>query len=130
LCGMGVVSAIERICNPWSPKARTALSRPGPGPLTSTSTWRKPCSKAFGRPLQRELSRKRSRLLRAFVTEGASARPGNDIALLVGDGHDRVIEGAMNMSDALGEVALHLFLTGARGFALASGRSGGRGGSW
>jgi hypothetical protein len=28
----------------------------------------------------------------------------------------------VNVSDALGEVALHLFLTGARGFALAFGK--------
>ncbi len=38
LCGIGVTSLIEVTSNPAACKALTAASRPGPGPLTQTST--------------------------------------------------------------------------------------------
>src|SRR5262249_24224050 len=44
LCGIGVTSVIESTCNPEDCSARTAASRPLPGPLTNTSTCRSPCS--------------------------------------------------------------------------------------
>src|SRR5690606_18272616 len=47
LCGIGVTSRIEVIVNPTACKARSALSRPEPGPLISTSSVRTPCSAAF-----------------------------------------------------------------------------------
>src|SRR5665647_974971 len=44
LCGTGVTSAIELIRMPSADKARTDDSRPGPGPLISTSRFLMPCS--------------------------------------------------------------------------------------
>src|SRR5208283_3857042 len=42
LCGIGVVSFMERTSIPAAASARTADSRPDPGPLTRTSTLRTP----------------------------------------------------------------------------------------
>ena len=42
LCGIGVVSLIDRTSIPAEASARTADSRPDPGPLTRTSTVRTP----------------------------------------------------------------------------------------
>src|SRR5580658_7407193 len=42
LCGIGVVSLIDRTSIPAEASARTADSRPEPGPLTRTSTVRTP----------------------------------------------------------------------------------------
>src|SRR5579864_2688128 len=42
LCGIGVTSRIERTSIPAAARARTADSRPDPGPLTRPSTLRTP----------------------------------------------------------------------------------------
>src|SRR5712692_7949034 len=42
LCGIGVTSRMERTSMPDEASARTADSRPEPGPLTRTSTLRTP----------------------------------------------------------------------------------------
>src|SRR5712675_1135137 len=47
LCGIGVTSRIEVIANPTACSARKADSRPEPGPFTSISRVRMPCSMAF-----------------------------------------------------------------------------------
>ena len=47
LCGIGVISRIEVTANPIACKARKADSRPEPGPLTSISRVRMPCSMAL-----------------------------------------------------------------------------------
>src|SRR6201996_2214120 len=47
LCGIGVTSRIEVTTRPTACSARSADSRPEPGPLTSTSKVRMPCSTAF-----------------------------------------------------------------------------------
>src|SRR6202167_2953577 len=47
LCGMGVTSRMERTSIPDDANARTADSRPEPGPLTRTSTLRTPWSRAM-----------------------------------------------------------------------------------
>src|SRR5580698_3066678 len=47
LCGIGVRSRMERTSSPAVDRARTADSRPAPGPLTATSTVRKPDSFAL-----------------------------------------------------------------------------------
>src|SRR6516165_155795 len=47
LCGMGVTSRIDVMVNPAACNARRADSRPEPGPATSTSRVRIPCSMAF-----------------------------------------------------------------------------------
>src|SRR4029077_6877637 len=47
LCGIGVRSRMERTSRPAVDSARTADSRPAPGPLTFTFTLRKPDSLAL-----------------------------------------------------------------------------------
>ena len=47
MCGMGVTSLIDRTSMPAVDSARTADSRPDPGPLTRTSTVRNPLSPAL-----------------------------------------------------------------------------------
>src|SRR5437763_8933976 len=47
LCGMGVTSRMARTSIPAVERARTALSRPEPGPATRTSTVRRPVSLAL-----------------------------------------------------------------------------------
>src|SRR3954452_24622105 len=47
LCGIGVTSLIARTSMPAVAKARTAHSRPDPGPATRTSTVRSPDSLAL-----------------------------------------------------------------------------------
>src|SRR5271156_4659551 len=46
LCGMGVTSLMPATSIPVFISDRMAVSRPDPGPLTSTSTLRTPCSMA------------------------------------------------------------------------------------
>src|SRR5215470_18965642 len=68
LCGMGVTSRITTMCNPAAARARTADSRPEPGPFTRTSTLFTPywsratpaaaseaCCAAYGVPLREPL---------------------------------------------------------------------------
>src|SRR6478735_5006706 len=68
LCGIGVTSRITTICNPAAAKARTADSRPEPGPCTRTSQlfipyWSRAlpaalseaCCAAYGVPLREPL---------------------------------------------------------------------------
>src|SRR5918997_795090 len=47
LCGIGVTSRIEVTVKPADCRARNADSRPEPGPETSTSSVRMPCSEAL-----------------------------------------------------------------------------------
>ena len=47
MCGIGVTSRIEVTVKPDACKARSADSRPEPGPDTSTSMVRMPCSAAL-----------------------------------------------------------------------------------
>src|SRR6202008_3241168 len=47
LCGTGVMSRIAVTVNPTVCSARNADSRPEPGPFTSTSSVRMPCSMAL-----------------------------------------------------------------------------------
>src|SRR6516225_2277908 len=47
LCGIGVTSRIDVIVKPAACSERSADSRPEPGPATSTSSVRMPCSCAF-----------------------------------------------------------------------------------
>ena len=47
MCGIGVVSLIDKILNPLDCKDRKAVSLPEPGPFTWTVNVLSPCSKAF-----------------------------------------------------------------------------------
>src|SRR5215813_8383261 len=68
LCGIGVTSRITTMCKPAAARARTADSRPEPGPCTRTSTDLRPywsrallaalseaCCAAYGVPLREPL---------------------------------------------------------------------------
>ncbi len=73
LCGIGVTSRIEVTVKPAACKARSADSRPEPGPETSTSSVRMPCSAALRAAiLRRHLRGIGSGLARTLETH----RPG------------------------------------------------------
>src|SRR5579864_2958545 len=92
LCGIGVTSEMLVIFSPQLLSARTADSRPGPGPPTRTSTFFTPCSCAA---------------TPAF-SAAASGRPRQRVALTVGDSDDRVVEGRMHVRDRIQHVLARL----------------------
>src|SRR5205807_7542753 len=63
-----------------------------------------------GRRQGRLLGGERRAFARPAESERAGARPGERIALLVGNGHDRVVEGGLDMHDAIVDDALLLLL--------------------
>ena len=112
LCGMGVTSLMPTTSMPAFWMDRIAVSRPDPGPFTTTSTLRTPCSIARrGRGLGRELRRERRALARALEPDVAGRGPRERVALLVGDRDDRVVERRLDVRDPVGDV---LALTTAR----------------
>ncbi len=96
LCGIGVTSRIEVMVKPTAARPRSALSRPEPGPFTSTSRVRTPCS--------------------ALEAHHAGAGPADRIALRVGDGDHRVVEAGVDVRDAARNV-LFVAAPYAAGFA-------------
>src|SRR5688572_23716074 len=60
--------------------------------------------------LGRDLRRERSRLARTAETGAAGGGPAQGVALAVGDGDDRVVEGSMDVGDTVGDDALDLLL--------------------
>src|SRR5437764_8434355 len=66
--------------------------------------------------LGRHLRRERGALARATETAAAGGRPGKRVALPVGDGDDRVVEGSMHVRDRIEHVLARLLrLLGGRG---------------
>src|SRR5665647_2397856 len=93
------------------PKTRTAGARkPRRAGLRSTAR----------RRLGRQLCGERGGLARALVADLAGGGPGDHGTRGVGDRHDRVVEGALDVSDAHGDVLLLLAprLAGAGGAGL------------
>ena len=123
LCGIGVMSSMLVIFSPQPLSARTADSRPGPGPPTRTSTFFRPCScAATASLLGGDLRGERRALARAAEAATTRGRPGQRVALAVGDRDDRVVEGSMDMRDAVEHVLARLLRL------FRSGRSVGCGG--
>src|SRR5204863_7350409 len=60
--------------------------------------------RSSGGLLGRHLGRERGALLRALEADVAGRGPGVDVALLVGDRDDRVVERALDVGDAVGDV--------------------------
>src|SRR6185503_15021480 len=60
----------------------------------------------------------RRRLARALEARVARRRPGQRVALAVGDGNDGVVEGCVHVGDALGDVLFHLLARARRGGLL------------
>ena len=85
---------------PSALSARTADSRPGPGPRTRTSTFFTPNSSA-ARPAFSDAT---------CAANGVDFRPGNGVALPVGDRDDRVIEGSIDVRDSVDNVLFDLLL--------------------
>src|SRR5688572_21451135 len=65
--------------------------------------------------LGRDLRGERRRLARAAETGTAGRRPRKRVALAIGDRHDRVVEGRLDVRDAVGDDALGLLLGLRRG---------------
>src|SRR5450759_2025375 len=88
---------------------RIAVSRPEPGPLTKTSTLRMPCSCALRAAFSAAIWAANGVDLREpFEADVASARPGDHVAHRVGDGHDRVVERALDVGVPVRDVLLLL----------------------
>ena len=101
LCGIVVTSRIEVMVKPADCNARSADSRPEPGPATSTSSVRMPCSAAFlATSSAGDLRRIGGRFPRSLESHGARRRPGDRIALGVGDGDHGVVERGVHMRHA------------------------------
>ena len=114
LCGIGVMSRIAVIEKPTAWSARSALSRPEPGPDTSISRVSMPCSLAF-------LPASSAATWAAYgvdfrlplKTLAAGRRPRDRVALGVRDGDHRVVERGQDMRHA-GDDVLAFLLTGTR----------------
>src|ERR1043165_3017764 len=104
------------IFRPSALSARTADSRPGPGPLMRTSRFLTPHSCAArpaaspptGRGDRGPWRGDRRRLARALETGSARGRPRQRVTLTIRDGDDRVVERRVNVGDAFGDVLLDL----------------------
>ena len=80
--------------------ARTADSRPAPGPRTRTSTSFSPCPIAWRRGILRDhLRRIGGALARALEANFAGARPADHVAVQIGDRDDRVVKSGKNVRD-------------------------------
>ena len=102
LCGIGVTSLIAEISSPAACSERIAASRPAPGPFTHTSTFFSPSVERFARAdFGRDLRRERRALARALEADLAGAGPRDHVAVRVGDGHDRVVEGRLDVGHAV-----------------------------
>src|SRR5215216_4706845 len=75
LCGMGVTSVIALTSSPADCSERIACSRPAPGPLTKTSTWRIPCSIALRAAPSAESAAAYGVLLREPLKPATPAEP-------------------------------------------------------
>src|SRR5919106_1865887 len=58
----------------------------------------------FGSAVRCLLSGEWCSFARSFEAHGSCAGPGNDIALIIGNRNDRVVEGRVDMNHALGNV--------------------------
>ena len=101
LCGIGVTSRIDVTMKPAACSARSADSRPDPGPETSTSSVRMPCSCALrAASSARHLRGIRGGLARTLEPHRASRRPRDRIALRIRDGDHRIVERRRDVSHA------------------------------
>ena len=101
LCGIGVTSRIDVIVKPAACKARSADSRPEPGPATSTSRVRMPCSWAFlATSSPATWAAYGRRFARPLETHGARRRPRDRIALGVRNRDHRIVERRIHVGDA------------------------------
>src|SRR4029077_12664017 len=75
LCGMGVTSVMALTSSPADWSDRMACSRPAPGPLTKTSTWRIPCSIALRAATSAESAAAYGVLLREPLNPATPAEP-------------------------------------------------------
>src|SRR5690349_5647427 len=75
LCGIGVTSVMALTSSPAVWSERIACSRPAPGPLTKTSTWRIPCSIALRAATSAERAAAYGVLLREPLKPATPAEP-------------------------------------------------------
>src|ERR687889_2161984 len=75
LCGIGVTSVMALTSSPADWSDRMACSRPAPGPLTKTSTWRIPCSMALRAATSADRAAAYGVLLREPLNPATPAEP-------------------------------------------------------
>ena len=100
LCGIGVTSSMLVTFRPPAFSARTADSRPGPGPADAHfdvlhAVFLRGVAGLLGGDLRGE----RRALARAAEAAAARGRPGQRVALAVGDRDDRVVERRVHVRD-------------------------------
>ena len=87
--------------SPTACNARTADSRPAPGPFHQNFHFFEPMPhRLSGGVLRNHLRCIGSAFARTFETDFASARPSDHVAFHVGDRHDCVVERRKHMRDA------------------------------
>src|SRR3954468_11273180 len=75
LCGTGVTAGLGVPSSPAACSERIACSRPAPGPLTKTSTWRMPCSIALRAATSADSAAAYGGLLREPLKPATPAEP-------------------------------------------------------
>ena len=110
LCGIGVLSLMVRTSRPAVASARTADSRPAPGPLTFTST----CATRFlglvGRRQRSLLRGERRAFARSAESQRPRTRPRQHVAHRVRDGDDGVVERGLDVHQPVGTTFFSFFL--------------------
>ena len=105
------------IVKPTACSARSADSRPEPGPRTWTSSDFMPCSAAFLPACSPAIWAANGVLLREPLKPcEPAARPGDRVALRVGDGDHGVVERGVHVRHARGDVLALAPLQALRGF--------------
>ena len=113
LCGTGVTSLIDVTSMPVFWIAAHGGVAAGAGALHVHLDPARPCSMAaLARPLGGLLGGEGRALAAALEADRAGRRPGDDVAVRVGDRHDRVVERALDVHDT-GRDVLAVTLAGA-----------------
>ena len=97
LCGIGVTSVMDRTCKPDACSCRRTASRPGPGPLTNTSTSRMPMSIAERLTALAALCAAKGVLLREPRILLAGTAPGQHATLRIGHGDERIVKARLHI---------------------------------
>ena len=100
LCGMGVTSLIDVMVKPDVESARSADSRPEPGPFTKTSSVFTPCSWALRAASSDAICAAYGVDLRLPLNAISGRGPRNRVALNVGNRHHRIVVRRVHMRDA------------------------------
>lgn len=103
---LGVTSEIAPTSRPAACSDRIAVSRPEPALDEHVDLAHPVVLGLASGVLRGQLGRKRGRFPGTLEADVPRRCPGNDVALRVGDGHDRVVERALDVGGAVRDVLL------------------------